>query len=136
MEKISGILPASARITSVDMKNSGVARSGSPSFGRPQGVSTGAAIQSNISKLGAERHNEMMALRHPTQTGPKDPNVDIVEQISRDFFLKPSAPSATDVAIESASIDYGPSADLDPATDSRGEDMDRPEIGGYLDVSA
>ena len=135
MEKISGILPASARITSVDMKNSGVARSGSPSFGRPQGVSTGAAIQANISKLGAERHTEMMALRHPNQAGPKDPNVDIVEQIAKDFFLKPSVPTTNDDAIESVSYDYGPSADLDPSTNSR-EDMDRPEIGGYLDVSA
>lgn len=39
MEKISGILPGSARLSAVDLKESPV-RPGTPSFGRPEGVSS------------------------------------------------------------------------------------------------
>jgi hypothetical protein len=40
MQKISGILGPSARVTSVDMKEAGTVRPGMPGFGRPEGVST------------------------------------------------------------------------------------------------
>lgn len=38
MEKISGIIPSSARVTSVDMKESPPVRSGTPTFGRAESV--------------------------------------------------------------------------------------------------
>ena len=76
MDKISSILPASPRVTNVDLKSSGTARSGMPSYGRPQLDETGSA----------RRHtqtNEMMALNKIS-----NPHVDIVDQISREFFMQ------------------------------------------------
>lgn len=40
MEKISGIIPNSARVSSVDMKEAAPVRPGAPGFGRPEGVSS------------------------------------------------------------------------------------------------
>lgn len=40
MEKISGILPQSARVASVDLKESSPVRPGTPAFGRTEGVSS------------------------------------------------------------------------------------------------
>ena len=40
MDKISGIIPSSARLSSVDMKDSSPVRPGVPSFGRPEGTSS------------------------------------------------------------------------------------------------
>lgn len=39
MEKISGILPQTARVASVDMKEAAPIRPGTPSFGRPESTS-------------------------------------------------------------------------------------------------
>jgi hypothetical protein len=38
MDKISGIIPGSSRVTSVDMKDSSPVRPGTPSFGRPERI--------------------------------------------------------------------------------------------------
>ena len=40
MEKISGIVKASPRLTSVDLKEASPVRPGVPSFGRPEGISS------------------------------------------------------------------------------------------------
>lgn len=40
MEKISGILPKSSRVASVDLKESSPVRPGTPTFGRTEGVSS------------------------------------------------------------------------------------------------
>lgn len=40
MEKISGILPSSSRVSSVDMRDAPPVRPGTPGFGRPEGVSS------------------------------------------------------------------------------------------------
>lgn len=60
MEKISGILPKSARVSSVDMKDAAPVRPGTPTFGRPEGVSSlrEAAVgqtAARASKIHAER---------------------------------------------------------------------------------
>jgi hypothetical protein len=60
MEKISSILPKSARVSSVDMKEVAPVRPGTPSFGRPEGVSAlrDAGIgqtAAKASKIHAER---------------------------------------------------------------------------------
>lgn len=61
MEKISGILPKSARVSSVDMKDSAPVRPGTPAFGRPEGVSSlrEAAIGQTASRA-AKTHSERM----------------------------------------------------------------------------
>lgn len=40
MDKISGIIPSSPRVLAVDLKDAAPVRPGTPSFGRPQGVSS------------------------------------------------------------------------------------------------
>lgn len=40
MDKISGIIPSSSRVASVDMRDAPPVRPGTPSFGRPEGVSS------------------------------------------------------------------------------------------------
>jgi hypothetical protein len=60
MEKISGIIPKSARVSSVDMKDAAPVRPGTPAFGRPEGVSSlrDAAVgqtAARASKIHAER---------------------------------------------------------------------------------
>lgn len=40
MDKISGILPSSPRVASVDLRDAAPVRPGTPSFGRPEGISS------------------------------------------------------------------------------------------------
>jgi hypothetical protein len=55
MEKISGIIPSTQRVSSVDLKDAAPVRPGTPSFGRPQGISSLAkpmiSTQSDINRL-------------------------------------------------------------------------------------
>lgn len=49
MEKISGIIAANARTRSVDVSNAQPVRPGAPTYGRPEGKVTKAAIEDKIS---------------------------------------------------------------------------------------
>jgi len=114
MEKISGILPATSRITSVDLKSGPAARSGGPSFGRPQGLSTVAQRQADIEAR----------------------QLAVVDQLANDFFVKTGRPVTAEAPVEiDPSEKYGVDADLNPLT-ARIDDLDQPEIGAYLDVTA
>jgi hypothetical protein len=82
MEKISSILPATPRITAVDLKNSGVARSGTNPFGRDVGLSSidrRKALEAALPKgSGDAAINE---------TGrPLDPRAAIVKDMADKFF--------------------------------------------------
>lgn len=55
MEKISGILHGSPRLMSVDMKEAAPIRPGTPSFGRPQGVSSLKDVSNEIGMSTAQR---------------------------------------------------------------------------------
>lgn len=107
MEKISGILPANARVTTVDLRNSGTSRSGMPNFGRDVGVSAiaerkmareaamrEAAVQGpnmsgiagqtfETSKVANSAHKDQIGLR----TKVSDPKSDIVQKMADDFFM-------------------------------------------------
>lgn len=131
MEKISGILPASARITNVDFKNSGVARSGSPSFGRPQGTSTVAQNEMLTAKRSADNFKELMNIREQNA----DPDSAIVDKITNDFFMRKGRPDKDDSNVELPQYNFGPNADMDPNTEDVREDLDMPELGAYLDVN-
>lgn len=85
MEKISGILPATARITTVDLKNSGTARSGMPSFGRDVGLSS--VTQRRLANRAGDLHKEQMEWRHKSQ----DPKAEIVQRMADNFFMRKSA---------------------------------------------
>lgn len=108
MQKISGILSGSARVTTVDMKDAAPVRPGTPAFGRPQGVSSLANRNAPIDVLtkGPELLEKQMELR--SQEAQK---ARIVEDMSKNFFVKNASvaedPSGLDAqeANDAAAVD-------------------------------
>ncbi len=86
MEKISGILPSSARVTNVDLKNEMPARPGSPLFGRVEGRVT---ARDKYSKAAAHNRLDVQTLNsHNRYQNPKDASkVRIAEKMANDFFM-------------------------------------------------
>jgi hypothetical protein len=140
MEKISRILPSSPRVASADMRNSGVARSGMPSFGRPQGVSALATPRFDGMARATEELKDFKAEREPTLN--KNPKAEIVERLSRDFFsVKPKEDTGVDISAEIVARFHDGDSDLNPLTGrsaAAAEELaeDTPVVGGQLDVMA
>ena len=86
MQKISGILPANARVTTVDMKASGSARPGMPNWGREVGVPYAAEkkMQADAAVKATIQHKDMMQLR---KENGADPHTAIVQQMADKFFV-------------------------------------------------
>lgn len=81
MDKLSGILPSSPRVKSVDLKNAQPARPGAPLFGRPQGsVSSDRLTLSSAAKDLA--FQETLAARNPREAA----QVQIAKDVTRKFF--------------------------------------------------
>jgi hypothetical protein len=95
MEKISGIIPSSARVAAVDMKDSPV-RPGAPAFGRPQGASGKESITTNGEAM--KKASEMFA--HQNDWRSKDTRqAALVNEVSNAFFMKKAnEPAAEAVA--------------------------------------
>lgn len=73
MEKISGILPASSRISTVDLQSSGSVRPGAPSYGRPVGSTS------------------LSAVNHINKDTVEEAKSKAIDSLNNDFFmLKPS----------------------------------------------
>jgi hypothetical protein len=88
MDKISGIIPSSARVTAVDMKESAV-RPGTPSFGRPEGSSalreaaaTAGPVETTASRS-AGIHQAQLDWRSKDAK-----NAAIASEMSNKFFMK------------------------------------------------
>lgn len=142
MEKISRILPSSPRVTSTDMRNSGVARPGMPSFGRPVGVSALAKPEVNISARASEELAGLKQMREPNQL-PKDPKAAIVDRIANDFFMRKSAPVEEALETDGTSeilekFHSQEDSDLNPMTGQAPVDADddAPVVGGRLNIVA
>ncbi len=128
MEKISGILSSSARITSVDLDESPPARPGSPNVGQKQGV-----VRINDRFNLSQRAKEMAAQDTMMKINPRDAaKAKIVEEQSRAFFQtrlktdKKASEVATEVvpaAIEAAQSFYTPAAESAPAEQVTGENL-------------
>lgn len=95
MEKISGIVPSSARVTSVDLQSTGAARPGMPSFGRPQGISslTERRTALDTAAKATFEHQDLMAGRtpnvptaNPMAAGGADAASNTVKDLSDKFF--------------------------------------------------
>ena len=85
MEKISGILPSSRRVSSVDLQNAAPIRPGTPTFGRPIGISTLAPELVGLTTA------QKALSEFDMQMEPKksmDPNANIVQTMSDNFFMK------------------------------------------------
>lgn len=92
MEKISGILPSSARVASVDMKEAAPVRPGTPAFGRPEGAS---ALRD--AKIGQTAGRAAALSREQLDWRSKDmQNAATVRELS-DRFFKGNQKSATDL---------------------------------------
>jgi hypothetical protein len=97
MDKISGIVPGTARVTSVDMKDAAPIRPGTPGFGRPQGIST-LKDQKNLAEVlqrSRQAHDELMASRHRD-----DGKAALAKDISDKFFMKNNREASPVVDIE------------------------------------
>jgi hypothetical protein len=85
MDKISGILPSSSRISGVDLKEAPPTRPGAPGFGRPEGISTlkDSLGPQDTARRGIDAKADQMDWRH------KDAhNSQIVQGITDGFFAK------------------------------------------------
>ena len=151
MQKISGIIPNSNRVGAVDLKDAHPVRPGTPSFGRPEGVSTlrDSAMISTAAR-GAQELNEKI---FPERT-KEAMQAESVQRISDSFFMKnrtevePSLKARTDAgAVASASsvsdtapgatsgagASFFPSDDSDGGAESGGSPYPK---GSFLDVRA
>ncbi|MCH2534587.1 MAG: hypothetical protein MK008_09120 [Bdellovibrionales bacterium] len=87
MEKISGILPATSRVSTVDLQSSGSVRPGAPSYGRPVGSASLTENKSAISHIKKDSLEEMKSKA--------------IEELNSDFFmLKPSIHKKIDEQVQ------------------------------------
>jgi hypothetical protein len=112
MEKISGILPSSSRIKSVDLTDSPPARPGAPANGRKVGrnsVADRITLSERAKEMAAQ---DTMMVKNPKETS----RAKMVEEINRNFFetrLKPvysEPPKSEQVedAVEEAATEFAP----------------------------
>lgn len=97
MQKISGILGASSRVTSVDMKEAPPVRPGTPGFGRPEGVSSLRQRASAVDALttAPELLGRQMEIRSKEALQAK-----AAANISNSFFMKNNRDVAPPAAAE------------------------------------
>lgn len=127
MEKISGILPKSARVASVDLKESSPVRPGTPTFGRTEGVSSlrDAKIGQTASRAAKINETQLDWRSKDMQ------NAATVRDLSDRFFkanqraAEPVQDSRTD-----ASLNIAPMAAGRPSV-TTGLDLDAVAGGGF-----
>lgn len=85
MDKISGILKGSPRVTAVDLKDSAPIRPGTPSFGRPEGVSSlkDKQLMQSSAERSQKEHRELSGWR-----GREEKHASIAAAMSDRFFAK------------------------------------------------
>ncbi len=136
MEKISGILPSTPRVTTVDIESSLSARPGAFSLGRPKGVSNG---QRNSIIRSAHATISNLA-NHPDVRSKDQKHVDIVKNMSDGFFKRKEQVAQEEMLVdEILSAEYlqkapaAISANLNEISQLEME-MGQPTIGRYLNV--
>jgi hypothetical protein len=85
MQKISGILGPSARVTSVDMKDAPPVRPGMPGFGRAEGVSSLRQRNQEVDAL--VRAPQLLQQQFDLRT-KEGQHAKMVNQVSESFFMK------------------------------------------------
>lgn len=119
MDKISSILPSSARITAVDMKEGGAVRPGVPAFGRAEGVS-GRSGELR-SRLGETASNAAEIQQKQLNWRDKDlAQAAVASQVSRAFFghaqNKPDSPVSAKEEISDNNQEREPTYSVPGAT--------------------
>lgn len=149
MNKISGILPSSPRIQTVDLKEGPSVRPGAPSFGRPIGISN---VQRNSiirsAHAAINEHRDLMEQRSLSQV-----QADKAKELSESFFKRQAQRDQEQVLVRDileseaakskANIEAVTGEKVEPsyllsqeALVEEPEDLDQPEVGRYLDVNA
>ncbi len=144
MDKISRILPGSPRVTTADLRGSGVARPGSPGFGRPMGTSALAAKpEVDVSVTAGQELSNLRAQREPNRIPTKDDKADIVQRMADNFFMKkakqPEVAPQNDVTDEILEKFHSmEDSDLNPNTSTMPSEMadEMPIKGGNLNIVA
>lgn len=123
MEKISGIIPSSARVASVDLKESGPVRPGTPGFGRPEGAS---ALRD--AKIGQTASRAAKLSQEQLDWRSKDmQNAATVRELS-DRFFNGNKKSAVDDVIEGITEKEMNAAPLAPARTSVPAGFNMPNV--------
>ena len=124
MEKISSIIPSSARVQSVDLGSSHPIRPGQPSFGRPVGTST----------LAGETRAETIAADAAEQKKMRDQEK-MVQTLTDAFFMNQvkksevaSAPVADPLTVAPQAVAASEPKETNEA------DLDQAAYGRYIDV--
>jgi hypothetical protein len=93
MDKISGIIPASPRLKSVETAAAQPARPGAPEFGRPQGKnSLGDRIQLSKKLEEMRQSGQLPEPEAPlTYKKPAPTKLQVVEEINKNFFENPKS---------------------------------------------
>ena len=157
MDKISSIIPANARVSTVDMKSSGVARPGTPAFGREVGIShlDPSRQPPNTATVASARLEDQASMRTPA----KDKRAEIISQMSDKFFSRknqmsddlpeiraearePEMMTAGSLPMQNlnrhqaTSFDRAAAGGAIAATSLANDDMDQVSVGQNLDVMA
>jgi hypothetical protein len=102
MEKISGIIPASPRVSSVDLKEATAVRSGALSFGRPQAVAAGGKnlpTYDTTARTSARIQQDMMDWR-----SKESRQAAIATEMSNRFFMNNAKPAEPVVDVDQPSV--------------------------------
>jgi hypothetical protein len=84
MEKISGIVPSSRRVASVDLKSAQPVRPGVPTFGRPQGISSlSDSNKPTTAERAISKQKEMFEKRTQSASQPQ-----LVQDMADKFFMQ------------------------------------------------
>ena len=151
MQKISGILPSSSRVTTVDVsKEAGSVRPGAPSFGRPVGESNlfkNSVVRSAHQAI--QKHNELWDARSEQQDQAK-----IIQDMADSFFktknqIAHEKQLVKDFLTMNQPVEAPPTVEIpnikldEPSVmkqkspgEMTEEELAAPDIGRYIDVVA
>ncbi len=143
MQKISGIIAASPRVTSTDLTSAKAVRPGVPSFGAPVGSSAfGESARLPVSAV--DRVRQMQAQQLSEAQAKEKSHVELVEQMANNFFMNQRKEVGLQLAPVSEGIATVQDSDLEadvfapphPEANADAHPGDSLIKGGYLDVVA
>ncbi|MNJ99859.1 hypothetical protein D3C87_176400 [compost metagenome] len=116
MDKISGILPPSARTRTADISNSQPARPGAPTFGRVMGKSS-LSDRVTLSKMAEQMIESGGPALQETPPGvykntPENSKLKVIEDLNKKFFARPDKTESTETLSEQTLGRYNNSVDF------------------------
>ncbi len=98
MDKISGILPGSSRVTSVDLNAASPVRPGTPGFGSPTGRSTANQMQRSSATMVNPNSIDV-----PRWKSKEDLHAEIAKRVTDGFFRKNMTEAAPEPEVQEVS---------------------------------